>query len=320
MRVSLLHFVALPLLLSDCGSKQDLLIGEVAIVTTEGSSIIPAAGVGGEATIAGAARGGMPGGAGGSSGASGEAGAAGTAEGGAHAVEPCLEGEEPPVDSLIHRYSFDGTGTIVVDAMGGDEGTVVGGAMLDGSGVLTLAGNRDGLPDQYVNLPNGLISGLSQVTIMAWTTWEGGAGYQRVFDFGISDQGEVQGGSGRSYLAVMPSTGFANGTELGAEVAAPGFATQQLPSTRDIQDRLAVVALAYRSAVAVELFVDGESLIRTPTPVALSDIEDKNNWIGQSQWSKDHPYHGSFAEFRIYDVALSACQLRTLVERGPDAL
>jgi hypothetical protein len=39
MRVSLLHFVALPLLLTDCGSKQDLLIGEVAIVTIEGPSV-----------------------------------------------------------------------------------------------------------------------------------------------------------------------------------------------------------------------------------------------------------------------------------------
>ena len=318
MRVSCLHLLALPLLLVDCGSKQDLLIGEVAPVTSEGGSsiIIPTAGVSGEATAAGTAQGGMPGSAGS---AVIEPGAAGAAEGGTPTVDPCLDGEEPAADSLIHRYSFDGTGTIVVDAMGGDEGTVVGGAMLDGSGVLKLAGNRDGQPDEYVNLPNGLISGLSQVTIVVWTTWEGGAGYQRVFDFGISDQGEVQGGSGRSYLAVMPTTGFANGTELGAEVAAPGFATQQLPSAHDIKDRPSVVALAYRSAVDVELSVDGESLIRTPTPVALSDIQDKNNWIGQSQWSKDHAYHGSYDEFRIYNAALTPCQLRTLVMRGADA-
>ena len=30
--------------------------------------------------------------------------------------------------------------------------------------------------------------------------------------------------------------------------------------------------------------------------------------------------HGSFDELRIYSVALTACQQRTLVQRGPDAL
>lgn len=86
------------------------------------------------------------------------------------------------------------------------------------------------------------------------------------------------------------------------------------------QDRPSVVALSYRSAVPVELFLDGKSLIRSPTAVALVDIDDRNNWLGESQWSKDHCYHGSYDEFRIYSVALTGCQLRTLVARGPDAL
>jgi hypothetical protein len=262
----------------------------------------------------------MPGSAGSATPVGGDGGASGASAGaGGEAGDGCAD-EEPPLDSLAHRYSFDGTGTVVVDSVAGEDGNVVGGALLDGSGVLSLAGNRDGQPDQYVNLPNGLISSLTEVTLVAWTTWQGGAGYQRVFDFGVSDQGEMQGGSGRSYLAVMPSNGFTNGTGLGAEISAPGFATLALPSTQDIEDRPSVVALAYRSAIDVELFLDGTSLIRSPTAVALSDIDDKNNWLGESQWSKDHCYRGTYDEFRIYRVALTACQLRTLVARGPDAL
>jgi hypothetical protein len=315
MRAGLVHLVTLPLLLTYCGSKQDLLIGEVAPITTDGgSNVVPGAGVGGETSGSGGAQGGsnaMAGATaeGGSAGADSMAGASGT-------PEDCTEGEEPPVDALIHRWSFDGTGTTVVDSIGGADGTVQGGAMLDGSGVLALAGNRDGQPDQYVDLQNNLISGLSQVTIVAWTTWQGGAGYQRIFDFGISDMGEQQGGSGRSYLAVMPSTGFANGTGLGGELAAPGLGTQQLPSSADIEDKLSVVALSVRSANSVELFLDGKSLLRIPTAIALSDIDDKNAWIGESQWSKDHCYHGTFDEFRIYSAALNACQLRTIISRG----
>jgi hypothetical protein len=325
MRLSFVHLVALPVLLSHCGSKQDLFIGEVAPAVTgaAGSATLPSsAGMSGETSAAGSAQGGLAGGGSAATpvgGAGGEAGAPEAGAGGS-AGGDCVGGEEPPLDSLLHRYSFDGTGTLVVDSIAGEDGNVLGGALLDGSGVLSLAGNRDGQPDQYVDLPNGLISSLTEVTLIAWTTWRGGAGYQRIFDFGISDQGEMQGGSGRSYLAVMPSNGFTNGNGLGAEISAPGFATLALPSAEEIEDRPSVVALAYRSAVAVELFLDGKSLIRSPTAVALGDIDDRNNWLGESQWSKDHCYHGAYDEFRIYSVALTACQLRTLVARGADAL
>jgi hypothetical protein len=69
----------------------------------------------------------------------------------------------------------------------------------------------------------------------------------------------------------------------------------------------------------MELMLDGKSLIQSSTSLKLADIKDINNWVGESQWSKDHAYHGTFDEFRIYNVALNACQLHTLLVRGPDA-
>jgi hypothetical protein len=322
MRAAAVPTLALSLLLSSCGSKGDLIIGELAPLVAGSTSVIPSAG-GTEANAAGSTQGGVSG----SGGSSTEAGVGGMPLGEGGMVdnvggEPatCADGDEPPLDSLLHRYSFEGTGTSVPDLVGTANGDLVGGAVLDGTGVLSLPGNRDGQPDQYLNLPNGLVSSLNEVTIVAWTTWAGGAGYQRVFDFGISDLGEKQGNSGKSYIAVMPSTGFANGQGLGAEVAAPGFATLGLASAEDMLKRPAQVAFAFRSGLSLELFLDGKSLIQSPTPVALSDIKDVNNWVGESQWSKDHAYHGSFDELRIYDVALTTCQLLTLVNRGPDLL
>src|SRR4051812_38010382 len=59
----------------------------------------------------------------------------------------------PPYAShLIHRYGFEGQGTRVVDSVGSADGSVEGGAVLDGAGHLTLDGK-----DDYVNLPNGLV-------------------------------------------------------------------------------------------------------------------------------------------------------------------
>lgn len=326
MRAAALPVLGLPLLLTFCGSREDLVIGHLQTVVAGSTSVIPGGGSG--ATAGTTASGSDSGGSGGSQSNAGDgAGAvAGAAQGGATdapiggASSDCVEGDEPPAGSLLHRYSFDGTGNSIIDSIGAASGSTAGGAVLDGSGVLTLAGNRDGQPDQYVDLPDHLISSLSEVTIVAWTTWAGGAGYQRVFDFGISDTGVGQGNSGKSYIAVMPSTGFANGTGLGAEIAAPGYPTLGLPSPQMMNNRPAVVGFALKSGVSVGLYLDGELLIEAPTTFKLSAVDDRNDFVGESQWSKDHCYHGSFDELRIYSVALTACQQRTLVQRGPNAL
>jgi hypothetical protein len=304
-----------------------LIIGQLEGVVAGKPSTIPA---GGSETTAGSSSAGSEtagsGGSGATGGDGGSGGLGGIDQGGTSdnpggaPSSDCTGDEEPPLDSLIHRYSFDGTGTAVIDSVGNANGNVVNGAMLDGSGVLTLPGNRDGQPDQYVDLPDRLVSGLNEVTILAWTTWAGGAGYQRVFDFGISDTGVGQGNSGKSYIAVMPSTGFANGTGLGAEIAAPGYPTLGLPSPEMMNGRPAVVGFALTSGVSVGLFLDGKTLIEAPTTFKLSSVDDRNDFVGESQWSKDHCYHGSFDELRIYNVALTACQQRTLYNRGPDQL
>jgi hypothetical protein len=329
MRASAIPLLGLPLLLAHCGSSGDLVIGHLESITAGRPSVVPS---GGSEVTAGSSSGGSEtGGAGGSgatgatSGDGGSGAVGGTEQGGAPdgaagTTSDCPEGEGPPVDSLIHRYSFDGTGTAITDSVGGANGTLINGAMLDGSGVLTLPGNRDGQPDQYVDLPNRLVSGLSEVTVLAWTTWAGGAGYQRIFDFGISDTGEGQGNSGKSYIAVMPSTGFANGTGLGAEIAAPGYPTLGLPSAEMMKDRSALVGFALRSGSSVGLYLDGKLLIESPTTFKLSSVDDRNDFVGESQWSKDHCYHGTFEELRIYNVVLTACQQRTLLLRGPDVL
>lgn len=327
MRAAAIPILGLPLLLAHCGSRGDLVIGQLQPIVAGQGSVLPSGGSGATAgaNSAGTDTGGSGGASAATAGDGGSGAVAGVGQAGAPdnvggALGDCLGDEEPPLDSLVHRYSFDGTGTSVVDSVGTASGSLVNGATLDGSGVVTLPGNRDGQPDQYIDLPDRLISGLGEVTIMAWTTWAGGAGYQRVFDFGISDTGVGQGNSGKSYIAVMPSTGFANGTGLGAEIAAPGYPTLGLPSAEMMKDRAAVVGFALKSGLSVGLFLDGKLLIESPTTFKLSSVDDRNDFVGESQWSKDHCYHGSFDELRIYNAALTACQQQTIVKRGPDAL
>jgi Concanavalin A-like lectin/glucanases superfamily len=161
------------------------------------------------------------------------------------------------------------------------------------------------------------------MTVVAWVTWQGGAGFQRVFDFGdstnTSTSGVGQGDQGKSYLAMLPSTNFANGDRLGVQLAMPQFSTLSLGSNADmVEGSRYQVALVFQSGQRVALYRDGALLIESPTNVSLAMLNDVNNWIGRSQWLSNHGFHGSYDEFRIYDSALGACQIAALRDQGPD--
>jgi hypothetical protein len=91
----------------------------------------------------------------------------------------------PPV--LAHRYSFNEAAgsTTAADSVGTAHGTVLGDGVLTGNGKLTLLGTNG-----YIDLPNGLISPLTNASFEAWVTWNGGANSQRIFDFGDNSNGE----------------------------------------------------------------------------------------------------------------------------------
>src|SRR5262249_47459020 len=104
---------------------------------------------------------------------------------------------------LAHRYSFSGTGVVVTDSVGQADGTLIH-TQLTGTGKLVLAG---GTTDQYVDLPNGLVRSLTNATFEAWATWNGGAGWQRLFDFGNSNAAEGTQGVAVTTFYLTPQGG-----------------------------------------------------------------------------------------------------------------
>lgn len=226
---------------------------------------------------------------------------------------------EPTFDSLIHRYDFEGTGTVLVDRVGGKDGEIRGGAELTGTGQLTLDGD-----DDYVALPPGLISSLTSVTVAVWLEWNSVPSrcWQRIFDFGNNDA-EVQGEAGyvTSALVVTPSDCPHHAVSALLDFADGGQsirATETLPV-----DVSTFVALVFSNPEErFELYVDGTLVAgeETRPARALHEIDDVNNWLGRSQWIQDQVvfFRGSYDEFRIYDRALSAAEIALLAERGPD--
>lgn len=215
--------------------------------------------------------------------------------------------------ALTHRYSFEGFGASPPDTLGGAPAYIYNG-LLDGQGYVRLIGN-----EQYVSLPNGVLSSSADKTIEAWLTWRGGAAWQRIFDFGVSSAGEFNQGSGLSYLylttsaddGVMTVAYSQNG--LASEVRLTGTG----PFPRGLSTHVAVVIDSARDTLG--LYLDGELVSETTLTERLGSIDDVNVWIGRSQYADDPGLDADVAEFRIYDAALSPASLALSFAQGPDA-
>jgi hypothetical protein len=226
-------------------------------------------------------------------------------------------------DALVHRYDFEGSGTAVMDRVGSAHGAVVGSATLskvDGKGVLVLGGGTSGA---YVNLPNELLSSLTNATLEAWVTWAGGSGWQRIFDFGDSTAAspEDNPANGKSYLFLTPTTTTTGGvmrtayslSGVGDDAETRADAAAALPLTLT---QVAVVVDAAGGQLL--LYQNGKVVGGQALSAALGSINDVNCWLGRSQYEADPELEGTFHDFRIYDVALTASQIAASFAGGPD--
>jgi hypothetical protein len=223
---------------------------------------------------------------------------------------------------LVHRYGFSGTGTAVMDSKGTAHGTALGtGVALSGSGTLVLAGGGTATadPKQYVDLPDDLLSGLSNATFEAWVTWgTTTTSWQRIFDFGTTATNSTgsyvfltpratSGGACRAAITPLGATGelATGGAQANGPVVASGMHhfVLAVDDTNDL----------------VSLYVDGTLGTTVGFSGMLSAINDVNNWLGRSNYAVDPYFTGTFDEFRIYNVALTQAQLRTSRTAGPNA-
>jgi hypothetical protein len=281
------------------------------------------------ASAGGAGAGGAEGGAAGASGAGGSAdrapsdagpdaaGDAATGDAGNTNPLGCAPADRPDCDALtsaiVHRYSFAGSAAAVIDSAGNADGSVQNG-QLSGTGEVALNGD-----DQFVDLPNGIVSQLQSATFEAWVDWAGGGQWQRIFDFGSSDDVEGTPRLGATYLFLTPrATGNSvrvTFSSAGANAEVVVDSTNQLPA--DGEHHVAVVVDA--QGHTLRLYIDGALAGSTAFQNQLSELSDVNNWLGQSQFSTDPLFEGSLLEFRIYGAALSAGQIALSFDLGPDA-
>src|SRR5450631_145749 len=168
-----------------------------------------------------------------------------------------------------------------------------------------LSGNGE-----YVDLPDGIVSGLRDFTISAWVNPSANSAWSRVFDFGTGTNDymflTLSAGGGPMRFAITTS---GNGAEQ--QINAPG--TLPLNTWSHVAVTL--------SGTTGTLYVNGQPVgtnnNMTLNPAALGATNQ--NWIGRSQFSGDPFLGATVDDFQIYDHALSASEIATLASGQPGA-
>jgi len=216
----------------------------------------------------------------------------------------------PPAwsQNLLHRYSFDAdTSDLVADAdgwLGGNAQIANGAASLDGS-------------DAFVDLPNDLVSSLTNVTFEIWATWNGGTPYQSLISFGSNSNGEDLQGQATKVLSLTPH----NGSGLALTIFTNTSAQRSLLAPALSPGVVHQIVWTHDAASSVsKLYVDGHVAASSSNLLlTLKDLGDNdNNWLGRSQYPQDQDFDGSIAEFRIYDGVLSEETIAANYRLGPD--
>jgi hypothetical protein len=225
-------------------------------------------------------------------------------------------------ETLIHRYSFNdlaGSSTFI-DSMGGAEGTLnnslagnPSSASLDGS-QLQLDGTGG-----YANLPGGLISSNTQVTIEFWATFSSSNPFwTRVFAFGDQNAGSENTGFDYCHYA------GGNWQNLNLQTASSGVYANN-PGGLNGQTNVHVTCVA--DPLGNKLYYyNGTKVTSDPvlnngaggTVPALSGLNDTFCLLGRSLFDIDPTLAGSISEFRIYSGVISAATLALDDAAGPD--
>ncbi len=211
-----------------------------------------------------------------------------------------------PTPFLMHRYSFSETGgSNAADSAGGPAwaGTLPNGGTFSG-GQLTLASTSS----QYVSLPTGIVSTLTNFTVETWVKLNSTATWSRIFDFGSSTT---------NYMFLTPQNGNTSLLRFaitinssGGEQPVTGISALAVGLWKHVVVTLnGNTGVLYFNGVPV-----GTNSAMTLNPASLGNTS--NNYLGKSQWS-DPYFNGLLDEFRIYSVALSSSEIAATDALGP---
>ena len=242
----------------------------------------------------------------------------------------------------VHRYTFNnlasgGDGTVVADVVG--VGANKADATIRGAGAVPAGTTGVDLPGgssanaAYIDLPNGVVSGTfnggtayTNASYETWVTIQSDQNWQRIMDFGSSNNGEVTGpggaGNGTNYIFLGADEGPNNflridrGGDGGIGGAPVGGGSRSDPGLNGLGSEIHLVMTYNAADQEWDLFRNGVMLEGFSSNGGPGTINDVNNWLGRSQWGGDSNTDAIYNEFRIYDYALTPGQVQATSPRA----
>lgn len=208
---------------------------------------------------------------------------------------------------LAHRYSFNSNAPAVWDSIGMAHGTLQGNAVVTNN-ALELTGATGG----YVNLPGGLVSGSSSVTLECWASFGVNGSWARVFD-----TGNINGALGGQYFFYSPHSG-SGGQRF--ELSTSTTTTFDIPGTLDNRT-VHIVCVCDPANSYMAVYTNGvlEAQLASSLP-ALTGVANAWSFIGRSMFSSDAYLNGTIDELRLYDGRLTPQQIAADDIAGPNVI
>ncbi|MEV0893886.1 family 43 glycosylhydrolase [Promicromonospora sp. NPDC050262] len=216
---------------------------------------------------------------------------------------------EPPTpvvadeNGLVAHYALDETaGTVAADGTGHGYDGVVSGDATWADGALNLGGTNG-----HVRLPDDMMAGLDAITVST-KVWLDPAQATPYFIWGLGNTDG--GGVGNGYL-------FTTGNNYRSSIATGNWSTEQTVASGAALPRGAWKTLTYTlQDGTARLYLDGARVgEKTGVTIEPGDIGDGRtaaNYIGRSTYTADRYLKGRVRDFRIYNRALSADEVREL--------
>jgi uncharacterized repeat protein (TIGR03806 family) len=252
--------------------------------------------------------------------------------------------------ALTNRWSFSNAngaaapGAVVMDSVGGQNAVVRGQGGTFSNGVLTLPGNTTGnqtpaAVSAYVDLPNGIISSKTNLTVELWAVPQSFQNFQRLLDFGRVVQagdgaaGEITGTGTTAPGTTQASDSLTLTLSRGASLNEQRFegklnaaanandpnglyrlADSNLATTAGTTYHFAMTYQAGAGSLAatggvLSWYRDGVLIASRDVGFRLNQLEDVNNWLGRSLWSADRGTHAGYNEVRVHDHAMSLTEI-----------
>ncbi len=259
----------------------------------------------------------------------------------------------PNLNNVVLHWSFTNApgpapaGTTNFDLVSGAPAVVRGNGATYTGAALRIPGGTTGNVEAnsiaaYVDLPNDIISSLTNVTIEIWATPLSAPNWARIFDFGRTAQaGDGLGAPGEyTGLPGTPAPGTTQSSDdimlsadIGTDITQQRFEAKlngtattldaNLATTAGVQHHYAITftdgAGAYGSAGGRwQWYRDGDAVAFLDVNFHLADIEDVDNWLGRSLWSDDSMANNDYAEVRISNAALSRGEILANYVLGPN--